>query len=102
MYCTDILNTAISVAVPCAKMVNTIGADTVEGPVRGLIDDGLAVFRGVPFAAAPTGLLRFQAPIEPQRRVDTLDTVSSSPMCPQNLYVLRPWALSKQTKMKTA
>jgi para-nitrobenzyl esterase len=32
------------------------------GAVRGRLEDGLAVFRGIPFAQPPVGALRFQAP----------------------------------------
>ncbi len=35
---------------------------TTAGRVRGCVEDGLAVFRGIPFAEPPTGELRFAAP----------------------------------------
>ena len=35
---------------------------TRAGAVRGTAEDGLAVFRGIPFAAPPVGAHRFQAP----------------------------------------
>jgi para-nitrobenzyl esterase len=38
---------------------------TVAGTVRGQVEDGIAVFRGIPFAAPPVGSLRFQAPVPP-------------------------------------
>jgi para-nitrobenzyl esterase len=34
----------------------------MTGLVRGRAEDGLAVFRGIPFAQPPTGGLRFAAP----------------------------------------
>ena len=37
-------------------------ARTTAGVVRGRHEDGLAVFRGIPFAQPPVGALRFQAP----------------------------------------
>lgn len=36
---------------------------TCAGKVRGLDLDGVVSFRGIPFAAAPEGLLRFQLPV---------------------------------------
>src|ERR1700677_660467 len=36
---------------------------TVSGSVRGRVEDGVAVFRGIPFAQPPVGPLRFAAPL---------------------------------------
>ena len=41
---------------------------TGAGSVRGRIEDAVAVFRGIPFAAPPVGPLRFQAPRPAGRR----------------------------------
>jgi para-nitrobenzyl esterase len=38
---------------------------TEYGMVRGQVEDGVAVFRGIPFAAPPVGPLRFAAPAPP-------------------------------------
>ena len=42
-------------------------AQTTTGTIEGTEEDGLSVFRGVPFAAPPVGALRFRAPqpVEP-------------------------------------
>ena len=37
-------------------------AKTRQGVVSGLSDDGVVVFRGIPFAAPPVGTLRWRAP----------------------------------------
>ncbi|MEX3107580.1 carboxylesterase/lipase family protein [Streptomyces sp. ST1015] len=39
---------------------------TTAGVVRGRREDGLTVFRGIPFAAPPVGPARFQAPTPPE------------------------------------
>ncbi|WP_067828480.1 carboxylesterase/lipase family protein [Actinomadura kijaniata] len=38
---------------------------TRQGDVRGTVGDGVVTFKGVPFAAAPEGALRFRAPAPP-------------------------------------
>jgi para-nitrobenzyl esterase len=38
---------------------------TSAGRVRGQIENGVAVFRGIPFAKPPLGPRRFQAPVPP-------------------------------------
>jgi para-nitrobenzyl esterase len=43
-----------------------VEARTAAGHVRGTIDAGVAVFRGIPFAAPPVGELRFAAPAPPR------------------------------------
>jgi para-nitrobenzyl esterase len=62
--------------------------DTVYGPVRGREEDGIAVFRGVPFAAPPIGERRFAPPVAHDPWVDVRDAVSFGASAPQNPSVL--------------
>jgi para-nitrobenzyl esterase len=55
-----------------------------DGVVRGRSEEGLAVFRGIPYAAPPLGAARFQAP-QPVRRWDGVrDAVGFGPPPPQD------------------
>ncbi|MGH9417014.1 MAG: carboxylesterase/lipase family protein [Terriglobales bacterium] len=56
---------------------------TTSGPVRGSWAQGLAVFRGIPYAAAPTGALRFQPPRPPAPWTAALVATANPPACPQ-------------------
>ncbi len=58
-------------------------ASTSAGRVQGTRSDGIAVFKGVPYAAPPTGDRRFRppAPLEPWEGVR--DALSLPPSCPQ-------------------
>jgi para-nitrobenzyl esterase len=56
---------------------------TTCGPVRGAHEDGLAVFKGVPYAAAPVGDLRWR-PAQPHPGwTDVLDATAYGPSAPQ-------------------
>ena len=54
-----------------------------QGVVRGQSRDGLAIFRSIPFAAAPVGPLRFKAPQAPKNWQGVRDAVEDGPSCPQ-------------------
>jgi para-nitrobenzyl esterase len=57
---------------------------TAQGMVRGQVRDGVSVFRGIPYAAAPTGRLRFRAPQAPAAWSGVRDATQDGPACPQN------------------
>ncbi|MGA8682042.1 MAG: carboxylesterase/lipase family protein [Acidimicrobiales bacterium] len=57
--------------------------ETRHGRIRGTDEDGLVVFRGVPYAAAPVGHRRFRPPQPPQDWSDVRQANSFGPMCPQ-------------------
>ena len=53
------------------------------GTLRGTVAEGLNVFKGVPFAAAPVGALRWRAPQAPAAWSGIRDADSFGPSCPQ-------------------
>ncbi|WP_344413516.1 carboxylesterase/lipase family protein [Pseudonocardia ailaonensis] len=54
---------------------------TEAGRVRGILESGVAVFRGIPYAAAPLGALRFAAPVAARPRDG--DALAFGPRPPQ-------------------
>ena len=63
-------------------------AQTRYGTLRGQVRDGVTSFLGVPYAASPTGALRFQAPVPPAawtgiREADTLGPTPPKPDYPK-------------------
>ena len=59
---------------------------TSYGPVRGQIRDGVASFLGIPYAASPTGKLRFAAPVPPEPWTDVRDASAFGPTPPKPDY----------------
>lgn len=57
--------------------------DTEYGPVRGTDDGVVKVWKGVRYAAAPAGELRWRAPQPPQPWRDVADARRIGPVCPQ-------------------
>lgn len=59
--------------------------ETTEGPVRGIVRDDTPVweYRGIPYAAPPTGERRFRAPALPAVRDELLLADTYGPVCPQ-------------------
>lgn len=58
---------------------------TTTGLVRGHSENGLAVFRGIPFARPPVGVLRFAAPQPAEPWDGVRDAFSFGPPPPQSL-----------------
>jgi para-nitrobenzyl esterase len=57
--------------------------DTAYGPVRGIDDGTVKVWKGIRYAAAPVGELRWRAPEAPQRWSEPADASRVGPVCPQ-------------------
>src|ERR1041384_2546722 len=56
---------------------------TTAGELRGASENGIAVFRGVPYAAAPIGELRFQPPQPVPGWQGVRDATKDGPIAPQ-------------------
>jgi para-nitrobenzyl esterase len=65
------------------KTVNTI-VQTNKGKVEGSFEEGLFVFRGIPFAAPPVGALRWMPPIPATSWKGVLPAKSYGAISPQN------------------
>ncbi len=58
-------------------------AETSSGKVRGAIIEGVAVFKAIPYAAPPTGALRFLPPREPEAWAGVRDATAYAGRAPQ-------------------
>jgi len=55
---------------------------TASGPVRGTVTD-IVTFKGIPYAAPPTGELRWRPPVAPAPWTEVRDASRYGPQCPQ-------------------
>lgn len=60
--------------------------ETTRGRVRGRVVDGTAVFKGIPYAATPSGDRRFAAPEPAPHWTDVRDATEFGPTAPQPPY----------------
>jgi para-nitrobenzyl esterase len=58
-------------------------AASAAGRLAGTFEDGIAVFRGVPYAAPPVQALRWRPPQEPRAWSNVRDAAQFGPACPQ-------------------
>jgi para-nitrobenzyl esterase len=64
-------------------------AHTAIGTLRGVREGSVTVFRGVPYAAPPTGARRFAPPVAVQPWTGTRDATAHGPIAPQSPSRLR-------------
>jgi para-nitrobenzyl esterase len=62
---------------------SSVVAETHRGKVRGTIEDGIRVFRGIPYGASTAGTARFRPAAQPIAWTGVRDAVAYGPMCPQ-------------------
>ena len=61
---------------------NAIG-DTSTGKIRGVVIDGIKVFKGIPYGASTSGKNRFMPPVKPAAWTGTRDALAFGPTAPQ-------------------
>jgi para-nitrobenzyl esterase len=64
--------------------------ETRRGTLRGVAERGLAVFRGIPYAAPPVGSRRFMPPEPPARWAGVRDASRFGQAAPQNAAIAGP------------
>jgi para-nitrobenzyl esterase len=78
------------VAMPLAGLTASSTVKVQQGTLQGTVEQGLTVYRGVPFAAPPVGDLRWRAP-QPAAKWDGVRKADKfAPQCVQNMGPARP------------
>lgn len=77
-FCTILILAALG--VHAAEHEVTIDSGTLSGTV---MNDGIRVFRGIPYAAPPIGELRWRAPAAPLPWTGVRSATEFGPICPQ-------------------
>ena len=65
--------------------INQQVINTKAGDLEGMVKNGLYVFKGIPYAAAPTGSLRWMPPQPVASWSGARPTKEFGPIAPQNL-----------------
>jgi para-nitrobenzyl esterase len=66
-----------------SKHTDSVAVKTTSGPVKGESEKGVFVFRGIRYAAAPVGPLRFRPPVSPITWAEVRPALDFAPACPQ-------------------
>jgi para-nitrobenzyl esterase len=60
-----------------------VSAETSSGKVRGVIDEDIRIFQGIPYGGSPTGKNRFLPPTRPAKWSGVRDALAYGPTAPQ-------------------
>lgn len=83
MSLTSLIVVLMSLTPPAAADVPDVRAEVGEGPVVGRVRDGVASFKGLPYAAPPVGELRWRPPQPAQRWTAPRDASRPGAICIQ-------------------
>ena len=97
---------AFSLMLPGAAMSTSPkqAAPVVSAPagkIQGVSESGMRTFKGIPFAEAPVGPLRWRPPVPKAKLAGTFDASSFGPACYQpstkmnHIYATDPWPMSE-------
>ena len=91
-YWTGALTAAVFVASPAfaqsqQNKLPSVKVTIDSGVLVGQVEDGVNVFRGVPFAKPPIGELRWKAPQKPGKWPGERAATANEPPCPQPVNV---------------
>jgi len=64
-------------------MDKTKTIETKDGKIQGYIEQGIKIFKGIPYSAPPVDNLRFKPPTPPKPWKNVLNATEFSPICPQ-------------------
>ena len=73
-------------------------AETTYGLVEGRAEGGAAVYRGIPYAAAPVGDRRWRPPQPPEAWTGVLQAQEFGPICPQHDIPIAPFHLGSMSE----
>lgn len=68
----------------CAAGCSADPVQTTSGPITGLADGGLRIYKGIPYARPPVGPLRWREPLPPEPWQQPRAMAEFGPSCPQH------------------
>src|SRR5579863_2505207 len=77
-----------AIAIAAAPLMSLAANSTVkveQGTLQGTTENGLTVYRGIPFAAPPVGDLRWRAPQPPAKWEGVRAAEKFAPQCEQSI-----------------
>ena len=77
----------------------SVDVKTAEGTVRGITEDGVNTFLGVPYAAPVSGLNRWLPPQAPPQRSGVLDATVYGDACEQTIALIPTWLINRAAEV---